>query len=111
MMSTGQLVITIIIMAAATFLTRSLPFLVFSSSDRPPKYVTYLGNVLPCATIAMLIIYCLKDTAFFIWPYGIPELISIAVVALIQLRTRNMLISIAVGLVLYMVLIRTVFLS
>jgi branched-subunit amino acid transport protein AzlD len=110
-MSTEQLIITIIIIAAATFLTRSLPFLVFSSEKQPPKYVTYLGNVLPCATIAMLIVYCLKDTTFISWPFGIPELALIAVVALIQLRTRNMLISIAVGLVLYMVLIRTVFLA
>ena len=108
-MNTEQLIITIIIIAAATFLTRSLPFLVFSSAKQPPKYVTYLGNVLPCATIAMLIVYCLKDTSFISRPYGVPELISIAAVALLQLRTRNMLISIAVGLVLYMILIRTLF--
>ena len=110
MMNTEQLIITIAIIAGATFLTRSLPFLVFSSVKEPPKYVSYLGSVLPCATIAMLIVYCLKDTSFISWPYGVPELISIAVVALLQLRTRNMLISIAAGLVLYMILIRTVFL-
>ena len=110
MMNTEQLIITIAIIAGATFLTRSLPFLVFSSAKEPPKYVSYLGGVLPCATIAMLIIYCLKDTSFISWPYGVPELLSIAVVALLQLRTRNMLISIAAGLVLYMILIRTVFL-
>jgi branched-subunit amino acid transport protein AzlD len=109
--NTGQLVITIAIIAAATFLTRSLPFLIFSAEQKPPGYVRYLGTVLPCATIAMLVVYCLKDTAFFAWPYGIPELISIAAVALLQLRTRNMLISVAVGLALYMVLIRTIFIA
>ena len=108
-MSTGQLVITIIIIAAATYVTRSLPFLVFSAAKEPPKYVRYLGTVLPCATISMLIVYCLKDTSFISWPFGIPELISIGAVAFLQLRTRNILISIAVGLAIYMVLIRTIF--
>ena len=108
-MSTQQLIITIIIIAAGTFLTRSLPFLIFHSAKETPAYVRYLGTVLPCATIAMLIVYCLKDTSFLVWPRGIPELISIAVVAILQLRTKNMLVSIAVGLALYMVLIRTIF--
>ena len=108
-MSTQQLIITIIIMAAATFLTRALPFLIFFSAKESPPFIRYIGNVLPCATIAMLIVYCLKDTEFISWPFGIPELISIATVAILQLRTRNMLISIAIGLGLYMVLIRTIF--
>ena len=109
-MTTAQLVLTILVIAAATVLTRALPFLVFTAARNTPRYIAYLGNVLPCATIAMLIIYCLKDLRPVEWPHGLPELISIAVVALLQIRTRNMLISIACGLALYMVLIRTVFL-
>ena len=108
-MSTEQLVITILIMAGATVLTRALPFLVFFSAKESPPYIKYLGNVLPCATIAMLIVYCLKDTEFLMQPHGFPEIISIAAVALLQMRFRNMLVSIAVGLALYMVLIRTLF--
>ena len=108
-MNTEQLVITILIMAAATLLTRAIPFLVFYSAKESPPYIKYLGNVLPCATIAMLIVYCLRDTDFFARPYGIPELISIAAVAFLQMRTKNMLVSVAIGLTLYMVLIRTLF--
>ena len=108
-MSTIQVVWTIVIIAAATVLTRSLAFLVFPATRQTPKYVNYLGAVLPCATIAMLIVYCLRDTAFLAWPHGLPELISIAATALLQFRTRNILISIGCGLALYMILIRTIF--
>ena len=108
-MTTPQIAVTILVIAAATVLTRSLPFLLFPAAKQSPKYINYLGRVLPCATIAMLIIYCLKNTSFAAWPYGLPELISLLAVALIQIRSRNMLISIACGLALYMVLIRTIF--
>ena len=108
-MSTFQVLVTIIAAAAATFLTRTLPLLLFPSGRETPKYISYLGKVLPCATISMLIVYCLKTVTPLAWPYGIPELLSIAAVALLQIKTRNILISIAIGLTLYMVLIRTVF--
>ena len=108
-MTTVQLVWTIVIIAAATVLTRALPFLVFPAGRQTPKYVSYLGVVLPCATIAMLIVYCLRGTAFAAWPYGLPEIISIAVTALLQWRTRNILVSIGCGVAIYMILIRTVF--
>ena len=110
-MTASQAVLTILVIAAATVLTRALPFIVFPAARNTPKYITYLGAVLPCATIAMLVVYCLKNTEPLAWPHGIPELISIALVALLQIKTRNMLVSIAGGLVLYMVLIRTVFIS
>ena len=108
-MSTLQVLITIIVAAAATFLTRTLPLLLFPEERETPKYVSYLGKVLPCATIAMLIVYCLKNVSPLAWPYGIPEMLSLAAVALLQIKTRKILISIAIGLTLYMVLIRTAF--
>ena len=108
-MTSAQIVITILVISAATLLTRALPFIVFPAARNTPGYINYLGAVLPCATIAMLIIYCLRYTAPYTWPHGIPELISLFVVALLQIKTRNMLVSIAAGLALYMILIRTVF--
>lgn len=110
-MTTAQIVVTILIIAAATALTRALPFLIFPAARSTPPYVNYLGAVLPCATIAMLVVYCLRNTAPAEWPHGLPELISIAAVALLQIRARNMLLSIACGLALYMILIRTVFIA
>ena len=60
MLSTGHAVAAIAVMAAVTFLTRFLPFLLFDRGEAPPKIVLYLGRVLPPAIIAMLVVYCLK---------------------------------------------------
>ena len=108
-MSIAQLIITILVIAVATFFTRSLAFIVFPEGRATPKYVRYLGTVLPCATISMLVVYCLKDVTPVAWPHGIPEIISLAVTALLQLWKRNTLLSIAAGLGLYMFLIRMMF--
>lgn len=56
-MTALQTGITIAVCAAATMLTRFLPFLIFSSKDQqPPEVVRYLGRVLPAAIFGMLIV-------------------------------------------------------
>lgn len=40
--------------------------------ELPPKFVQYLGKVLPCAAIGLLVVYCFKDVASS-GTYGIPE--------------------------------------
>ena len=60
-MSDLQFILTIAVCAAATMLTRFLPFLVFGSrGGRVPEVVEYLGHVLLAAIFGMLIVYCLK---------------------------------------------------
>ena len=95
------------VMALVTVFLRFLPFLVFRK--RIPKYISYLGRVLPPAIIGMLVIYCLKDMTPQAQPFGIPELIATACVVGLQVRKRNSLISILTGTIIYMVLIQTVF--
>lgn len=104
-----QRVITIGLCAAATMLTRFLPFLVFSSKKPLPKYIGYLSQALPAAIFGMLVVYCLKDVDVFSCSHGIPELIGIALTAVLHLWKRNMLISIAGGTVAYMLLVQFVF--
>ena len=49
-MSNIQFILTIAVCAAATMLTRFLPFLVFGSrGGKVPEVVEYLGHVLPAA--------------------------------------------------------------
>lgn len=105
----SERIITIALCAAATMLMRFLPFVVFNSKLKTPKYVQYLGKALPAATFAMLVIYCLKDVSILAGTHGLPELISIAVVIALHLWKRQMLLSIAGGTVLYMLLIQFVF--
>lgn len=99
--------VLIAVMAIMTTLTRALPFLIFR--QKTPKYISYLGSVLPPAIIGMLVIYCLKDITPSVHPFGIPELIAVACVAILQAWKRNPLISILAGTFIYMILIQIVF--
>ena len=100
-------VILISAMALTTMLTRFLPFIVFRKET--PKYISYLGRVLPPAIIGMLVIYCLKDITFAVYPHGIPELIAAVCVIAVQAWKRNSIISILTGTVIYMILIQMIF--
>ena len=95
----------IAVMAAGTILLRFLPFLIFRSGRGTPSYIAYLGRVLPQAIIGMLVIYCLKDMTVASAPFGLPELISVAVVVLLQVLRRNSLVSILSGTAIYMLLL------
>lgn len=77
--------------------------------ENTPGYIVYLGKVLPSAIIGMLVVYCLKDVEFSAAPFGLPEIIAAVSVVVLQRWKRNSLISILVGTILYMVLVRTVF--
>ena len=108
-MSVTQQIITIAMVVLATMLTRFLPFLVFPAGKPTPKYIQYLGKVLPAAVFGLLVIYCLKNVDIMSGSHGIPELISIAIVVGLHLWKRNMLISIAGGTICYMLLVQLVF--
>lgn len=96
-------------MILATMITRFLPFLFFPAGKKTPKYVTYLGNTLPYATIGLLVVYCLRGISFTSHPYGLPEALSIVVIAALHMWRGNSLLSIGGGTILYMALIQTLF--
>lgn len=97
------------VIALVTMLLRFLPFFIWGGDKKTPDYISYLGRVLPFAIMGMLVVYCLKDVSVLTAPYGIPELLAVAAVALLYLWKRNTLISIALGTVFYMFLIQVVF--
>ena len=109
MMSLTQQIITIAMVVLGTMITRFLPFLVFPSGKPTPKYIQYLGKVLPAAVFGLLIIYCLKNVSIFTGSYAIPELLSIALVIVLHLWKRQMLLSIAGGTICYMLLVQFIF--
>lgn len=88
--------------------TRFLPFLVFPKGKTPPKFVQYLGKVLPCAAIGLLVVYCFKDVASS-GTYGIPEILSVLLIIVLHKWKKNTLPSIGGGTALYMLLVQTVF--
>ncbi|OBA04970.1 branched-chain amino acid transporter AzlD [Bacillus subtilis] len=106
-MTMTQQIITIAMVVLGTMLTRFLPFMIFPSGK--PKYVQFLGKVLPSAVIGLLVIYCFKDVSLFSGSHGIPELIGAAAVDLLHFWKKNMLLSIAGGTIVYMALVQLFF--
>ena len=107
MTASSHSAVLVAVMAAVTILLRFLPFLVFKK--RTPRYITYLGQVLPPAMIGMLVIYCLKDVQVTKVPFGAPELIAGLLVVLLQAWKRNSLLSILAGTISYMLMVQLVF--
>jgi len=109
MPTTMQALTIIAILAFGTALTRFLPFVFFPNAEAAPGYVHYLGKMLPTAAISLLVIYCFRHVELTAAPHGIPEVISIAVVAGLHIWRKNTLLSIAAGTVVYMLLVQFVF--
>lgn len=107
-MTKTQIFITIAIIAVTTALTRFLPFILFPSG-KTPKTVLYLGKVLPAASFGLLVVYSFKDTEILTGSHGVPELIASIVVVAVHLWKKNMIFSISVGTILYMILVQFVF--
>ena len=104
-MTTIQSILTIAVVVLGTMLTRFLPFLIFPEGKKPPAYITYLGTVLPCAVIGLLVVYCLKD-AVFTQLHGLPEGIAMVFILILHKWKKNTLLSIGLGAVLYMILVQ-----
>lgn len=108
-MTLTQRLITIGMVVLGTLLTRFLPFLLFPAEKPTPKYVRYLGQVLPAAIFGLLVVYCLKNVSLLTGSHGLPEAIAIAVVVALHRWKGQMLLSIAGGTVCYMLLVQLVF--
>ena len=108
-MNIWQQTVIIGIVVFGTMLTRFLPFLIFGRKKEAPKYIQYLGKVLPAAVFGLLVVYCLKDVNLFTGSHGLPEAIAILAVVLLHVWKRQMLLSIAGGTVCYMVLLQLFF--
>lgn len=101
-----QTILMICALAAGVMITRFVPFVLFPENRPVPKVIQYLGTVLPPAVIALLVVYCLRNVNFLGGNFGIPEILSIAVICLLHTWKRSSLLSIAGGTIMYMVLLQ-----
>ena len=108
-MTVWQGIATIAVVALGTMITRFLPFVVFPESKEPPRFVRYLGKVLPYAMTGLLVVYSLKDVSITGGSHLTTEAIAMAAIIVLHLWRKNMLLSIAGGTILYMVLVQLVF--
>lgn len=99
----------VIVVALFTILTRAIPFLLLGGKKEIPPAIQYLGRVLPPAIMAILVVYCLKGINFTVGSRGIPELLSVVLVAVLHLWKRNTLLSIGVGTIFYMISVQVIF--
>lgn len=107
MMDAARAGMLIAVMAGVTLLLRFLPFVLFSKGT--PKPILYLGEVLPYAIMAMLVVYCLRNTSFTRKPYGLSEIISVAMVVALHKWRHNTLLSILGGTLCYMLFVQVLF--
>ncbi|HSN66479.1 MAG TPA: AzlD domain-containing protein [Fusibacter sp.] len=99
-------ILAIMLMALVTYLIRLGPFLLFGKGNNTPKWVTYVGRVLPPAVMGMLIVYSLKSVKLLDVSSSLPVAIAIAVTGLLHLWKRNNLVSILSGTAIYMALVQ-----
>ena len=117
-MTLTQQVIMVAAGAIATMLTRFIPFLVFRPGKPTPKYILYLGKVLPASVFALLVVYCLRhivyiqkdvidDWHFILSADAAAQILAVLFTIVIHLWRKSMMWSIAAGTICYMILIRT----
>ena len=93
----------IAVMSAVTIALRFLPFLLFEKHTS--RVVLYLGELLPCAVMAMLVVYCFKGVQLTAPPHGLPELAAAALVVLLHRWRHNTLLPVMGGTAAYMLLL------
>jgi branched-subunit amino acid transport protein AzlD len=106
MKTPAELLVFILVLTAATMVTRFLPFLL-PARWLDNRWVRTLGAGLPAVILLLLVVYSLKDTPVTAAPWGLPEALSLGLVVGLHLWRRNALLSIAGGTALYMVLVQT----
>jgi branched-subunit amino acid transport protein AzlD len=107
-LSDWETFITAVALSLGIAATRFLPFLLFTRKDRLPRVVLYLGGALPHASMAMLLVYCMKDVSVFSGSHGVPEALGLAFTGAVYLWRKNVLLGIAGGTVFYMFLVQKV---
>lgn len=105
-MSRAEIFLAVAVSAVITFFLRALPFLAFRNGKRMQDKLIYLGKILPSAIMAVLIVYCLKDAAGDFGRYGVPELMSVLLVAGSYKWKHNTLLSITLGTACNMILLQ-----
>ena len=95
------------VLAIVTFITRVLPFVVLKDKSYP--IIEYLGDVLPYAIMAMLVVYCLKSVDLLSDNHGLSEIIGVSSVVILHLLKRNTLLSIIGGTIIYMLCVQIIF--
>jgi branched-subunit amino acid transport protein AzlD len=103
MIDSTYVIVVIAAMALVTFALRALPFLAAHWLKKHP-IVQRLGQFLPLAIMTLLLLHSATGAALEHAAGPWPELLAVALVVLLQWRTRNALLSIVVGTCVYVLM-------
>ena len=92
-MSTANIILMIAVSAAVTFFLRILPFFAFSGEQKMPEWLDRLGQALPPAIMAVLLVYCLRDIPYDLENAAVPKLLGVAATFISYRFKHNSLIS------------------
>jgi branched-subunit amino acid transport protein AzlD len=109
-MDSSYLIAGIVIASILTYITRIIPFIFFRKKE-PSAIIKYIEWNMPVMIMVILVFYALKDVAWDIYPYGIAEMVGIAIAGSLHVKYKNALLSIFVATVTYMFLIQKVFIN
>lgn len=103
MIAGGYLIGVIAAMGLITFALRALPFVAAQWLQKHPL-VQALGQFLPLAIMTLLLVHSATGAALEHASGPWPEVLAIALVVLLQWRSRNALLSIVLGTCLYVLM-------
>ena len=105
----GHYIAIIVVVVTCTAFIRAIPFLIFGGKREVPEFIHYLGNFLPAAIMATLVVYCLRNIHLLQGNHGLPELIATGLVVLLHAWKKNILLTVALSTICYMIMIQAVF--
>ena len=105
-MNNIQAFTAIMLAAACTLLMRALPFTLLGKRQEIPEVIRYLGNILPAAIMAVLIVYCLKSAPMDFGGTGMYQLLAAGVCLLLLIAIIAARFSIVGSTAFYMILLQ-----
>ncbi|MFK5880944.1 MAG: AzlD domain-containing protein [Sulfurospirillum sp.] len=107
-MQDSYLIAGIAVATIATMLTRFIPF-IFFAKRKPSPLIRYIEWNMPLMIMVILVFYALKDVKWTQHPFGLAEIIGVAIAISVHVKFNNALLSIIISTVIYMFLVQRVF--
>lgn len=89
-----------------TYLTRILAYVLFKNK-KPGYYFSFIQKNMPLIIIVILFFYTFYGVDFTHFPYGLNLILACIFVFLLHIKFKNMLLSVILGTIFYMLLLRT----
>jgi len=99
----GYVALALAVAVAITVTLRAVPF-GMKRALKDSALLADVGRWMPLGAITILAVYCLSRIDVTTAPYGMPELIGVAVTVAVHLWRRNAVLSILAGTTVYLVM-------